>query len=161
TPPLGGTSGGFTLSPIFGVVQAENPTFSIVPIEGEEFTKRLLAPFPENVLTMLLRQGTDVDLILRMIASEFREFRVVEEGQIVSYHNRPSDKLGYEKFRQIVLQLSTIQDRNTLFAEPLIFDETWSVPAASLAPDTLQALQKDLAVIYDDKAHTYRIAKRT
>src|SRR5262249_46492949 len=161
TPPLGGLEGGFALAPIFGIVQAENPTFSIVPIEGEEFTKRLLAPFPESVLTMLLRQGADVDLVLRMAASEFREFRVMEEGQIVSYHNTPSDKFGYEKFRQIVLQLSTIQDRNALFADPLIFDQTWHVPAASLSPETLQALQKELAITYDEKAHTYGIEKRT
>lgn len=31
--------------PVFGGSVAENPTFSIVPIEGEEFTKRLLTPF--------------------------------------------------------------------------------------------------------------------
>ena len=35
TPPLGGASGGVTLSPIFGGSVAENPTISIVPIEGE------------------------------------------------------------------------------------------------------------------------------
>jgi hypothetical protein len=29
---------------------AENPTTSITPIEGEEFTKRLLTPFQENKL---------------------------------------------------------------------------------------------------------------
>src|SRR5262249_10276426 len=32
TPPLGGTEGGFALSPFFGTLVAENPTFSIVPI---------------------------------------------------------------------------------------------------------------------------------
>ena len=31
--------------PIFGGAVAENPTISIVPIEGEEFTKRLLTRF--------------------------------------------------------------------------------------------------------------------
>jgi len=72
TPPLGGTEGGFVLSPVFGTTVAEYPTFSIVPIEGEEFTKRLLTPFPESVLTMILRQGADVDLALRMMAGEYR-----------------------------------------------------------------------------------------
>jgi hypothetical protein len=46
TPPLGGLEGGFALAPVFGTMVAKNSTFSIVPIEGEEFTKRLLTPFP-------------------------------------------------------------------------------------------------------------------
>ena len=95
------------MSPLFGTTVAENPTFSIVPIEGEEFTKRLLTPFPESVLTMLLRQGADVDLALRMMAGEYR---TVEDDAPVSFANRPSDRIGYETFRRVVLHLSTIQD---------------------------------------------------
>jgi hypothetical protein len=158
TPPLGGTEGGFILSPIFGTVWAENPTFSIVPIEGEEFTKRLLTPFPETILTLLLRQGADVDLVLRMMAGEYR---TNEAGQKVSYYNKPSDMMGYAMFRRIVLQLSTVQDRNALFADPLIFDESWTMPAASLSPEALQSLVKDLSVSYEEKTHSYRITKRT
>ncbi|MGH7897519.1 MAG: hypothetical protein ACREQQ_06180 [Candidatus Binatia bacterium] len=44
TPPLGGTEGGLALAPLFGTTWAENPTFSIVPIEGEEYTKLMLTP---------------------------------------------------------------------------------------------------------------------
>ena len=158
TPPLGGTEGGFTLSPFFGTSWAENPTFSIVPIEGDEFTKRLLTPFPESIVTLLLRQGADVDLVFRMMAGEYR---TEEGGQKVSYHNKPSDKIGYPMFRRIALQLSTIQDRSALFAEPLIFDESWTVPAASLSPEALQSLVKDLSVSYEEKTRSYRITKRT
>ena len=159
TPPLGGLEGGFRLSPIFGTVLAENPTFSIVPIEGEEFTKRLLTPFPESILTMLLRQGADVDLVLRLMAGEYRtEVR----GQKVTFYNKPSDKDGYTMFRQIVLHLSTIQDRNALYAEPLIFEDSWTVPAASFTAETLQTLQeKDFSVAYDAKTHAYQVSKRT
>src|SRR5918994_934409 len=46
TPALTGDASQ-TLLPIFGGSVAENPTISIVPIDGEEFTKRLLTPFPE------------------------------------------------------------------------------------------------------------------
>jgi hypothetical protein len=158
TPPLGGTSGGFTLSPIFGTVVAENPTFSIVPIEGEEFTKRLLTPFPEGILTMLLRQGADVDLVLRMMAGEYR---TAIDDRSIRYSNTPSDRQGYETFRRIVLHLSTIQDRNGLYAEPLIFEESWTEPAASVTPEALQALEKELSVSYEPKERSYRITKRT
>ena len=158
TPPLGGAEGGFALAPVFGTIMAENPTFSIVPIEGEEFTKRLLTPFPESILTMLLRQGADVDLVLRLMAGEFR---TESEGKKVTYYNKPSDSVGYPAFRRVVLHLSTIQDRNTLYAEPLIFEDSWTMPAASVTPETLQSLEKDYSVTYDGKARSYRIAKRT
>src|SRR5262249_47109189 len=134
TPPLGATEGGAGLAPIFGTAFAENPTFSIVPIEGEEFTRRLLTPFQESTLTMLLRQGADVDLVLRLMAGEFR---TEVDGKNATYYNKPADTVGYGVFRRVVLQLSTIQDRNSLYAEPLIFEEHWSVPAAALTPETL------------------------
>ncbi len=67
TPALGGLAG-TTLMPIFGGSVAENPTISIVPIEGEEFTKRLLTPFQQSKLTLLLRQRFDVDHLLRLMA---------------------------------------------------------------------------------------------
>jgi len=158
TPPLGGTEGGFTLAPLFGTTFAENPTFSIAPIEGEEFTKRLLTPFPESILTLLLRQNADVDLVLRLMAGEYR---TETGGKKVSYVNKPADKDGYTMFRQIVLHLSSIQDRNALYAEPLIFDQEWTIPAASLTPDNLQNLQKDFSVTLDARAKIYRIDKRT
>jgi len=69
TPALTGGSGGL-LMPLFGGSIADNPTFTIVPIEGEEFTKRLLTPFHQSKLTLLLRQHFDVDLLLRMMAQE-------------------------------------------------------------------------------------------
>ena len=34
--------------------------------------KRLLTPFPESILTLLLRQNADVDLVLRLMAGEYR-----------------------------------------------------------------------------------------
>lgn len=63
---------GSLMTPIFGGTVSKNPTISIVPIEGEEFTRHLLTPFQESKLTMLLRQDADVELILRLLASELR-----------------------------------------------------------------------------------------
>jgi hypothetical protein len=47
---LTGNSGGL-LVPVFGTSAEENPTISIAPIQGEEFTQRLLTPFQEQKLT--------------------------------------------------------------------------------------------------------------
>ncbi len=84
TPPLGGVTGGGALSPFFGATIAENPTISIVPIEGEDFTKRLLTPFQESKLTLLLRQGVDIDLLLRLMALPSFAFLKIDQKSVIT-----------------------------------------------------------------------------
>lgn len=156
TPALGGLAGA-TLMPIFGGSLAESPTISIVPIEGEEFTKRLLTPFPQSKLTLLLRQHYDVDMLLRMMA---QEVRMEDSGQYGVYRNSPSDKSGYEMFRRVVLHLSAIQDHNQLYAEPLLLTHSWTVPAATIAPDSFQSLQKEFVVHYNTGDDTFSLRKQ-
>jgi hypothetical protein len=145
------------LMPIFGGSVAENPTISIVPIEGEEFTKRLLTPFHETKFLLLLRQRYDIDLLLRLMA---QELRVTENGQEVAYRNTPSDRAGYEMFRRVVTHLSAIQDQNQLHAEPLIYHRTWTIPAHSITAEGFQALQKDYLVAYNQKDNSYTLRKQ-
>jgi hypothetical protein len=98
TPALTGDASR-ALMPIFGGSAAENPTFSIVPIEGEEFTHRLLTPFQESKLTLLLRQRADIDLLLRLMAQELRIKR--NSSEAIAYGNTPTDRAGYEMFRRV------------------------------------------------------------
>ncbi|MBY0484056.1 hypothetical protein [Nitrosomonas sp.] len=157
TPALGGLAGA-TMLPIFGGGVSESPTISIVPIEGEDFTKRLLTPFPQSKLTLLLRQRFDVDLLLRMMAQEVRLLNVAEQHS--SYRNSPSDKTGYEMFRRVVLHLSAIQDKNELYVEPLPLIQTWTIPANSIAAEGFQALQKEFVVRYNTEDNTYTLRKQ-
>jgi hypothetical protein len=157
TPALGGLAGA-SLLPLFGGSIGENPTISIVPIEGEDFTKRLLTPFPQNKLTLLLHQRFDVDLLLRMMAQEVYLLNSEQPG---IYRNNPSDKAGYEMFRRVVLHLSAIQDDNKLYSEPLPLIHTWTIPASSVAAEGFQALQKEFSVLYHSKDNTYTLSKHT
>ncbi len=161
TPALTGNSGS-TIVPTFGGSIAESPTISIVPIEGEEFTKRLLTPFHHNKLALLLRQHFDIDLMLRMMAQEVRlqsrkqhtshqhvqnkngpkhhnrqqRRRLRRHGAPTTYRNNPSDRVGYKMFRRVALHLSAIQDQNQLYAERLTFKHSWTIPAdAESTPD--------------------------
>jgi len=158
TPAATGDSGG-TIVPTFGGSVAENPTITIVPIEGEEFTKRLLAPIRETMLTLLLRQGADVDLVLRMIAGEFRRTEARGHAEI-AYQNRPRHSAGYTYFRQIVLHLSSIQDRNALYVEPLRFERHWDFPASQLTPEQVGTLEKDFNLTPLPSGRGYRLSKR-
>jgi hypothetical protein len=156
TPAVGGLAGS-VLMPIFGGSVAENPTISIVPIEGEEFTKRLLTPFEQSKLTLLLRQRFDIDLLLRLMA---QEVRIQYPPQKVAYRNAPTDSTGYEMFRRVVLHLSAIQDQNQLYAEPMTLDRTWTVPAESVTAEGFQALEKEFLVRYNEQDKTYTLRKQ-
>lgn len=158
TPPLGGLDGGFSLSPIFGATIAENPTISINPIEGEDFTQRLLTPLREAKMTLLLRQGVDIDLLLRLMAGEIR---MTSDNHEIAHYNRPSDTKGYPIFRQIVLHLSRLQDNNQLYVEPLVFDREWTLPLSSLSAENFHALETNYRVIVDREKPLYTIQKRT
>ncbi len=155
TPALTGEAGK-TLLPVFGGSVAENPTISIAPIEGEEFTRRLLTPFQETKFTLLLRQGGDIDLLLRLMA---KELRVNDHGEDVAYRNNPTDKPGYEMFRKVVLHLSAIQDANRLYAEAMLFERAWTIPAESVTAEGFKALEQDYLVAYDPQQRTYRLRK--
>ncbi|WP_197714570.1 hypothetical protein [Nitrosomonas supralitoralis] len=155
-PALGGLAGA-TLMPVFGGSLAESPTISIVPIEGEEFTKRLLTPFPQSKLTLLLRQHFDVDMLLRMMA---QEVRMIHPEQYGVHRNDPSDKNGYEMFRRVVLHFSAIQDHNQLYVEPLLLKHAWKIPSNSIAPDSFQSLQKEFIVHYHAEDDSYTLRKQ-
>jgi hypothetical protein len=88
------------------------------------------------------------------------EFRTEVQGKKVTFANKPGDRDGYTTFRRVVLHLSSIQDAGALFAEPLIFRESWTVPAESVTPEVLQSLEKQF-VVTRDPAGGYRITKRT
>jgi hypothetical protein len=156
TPAFTGENGS-VMTPVFGGTISENPTISIVPIEGEEFTRRLLTPIQENKLTMLLRQGADVDLILRLLAGELR---INDGGQDDVYLNKPGDAEGYRMFRQAVLHMSSIQDRHKLFVEPLMFIQYWTLPAESLTAEQMASLQKDFKVEYKAERKQVTLSKR-
>ncbi len=150
-------TGNNLLAPLFGGSVSENPTISIVPIEGEEFTKRMLTPIQEAKLTLLLRQRLDIDMALRLMA---QEFRALDQGQDLVYVNRPTDRTGYPFFRRIVLHLSSIQDRNRLYVEPLIYTQSWTIPAATMSPEGFHVLEKDYQIEVDRKNASYRLTRR-
>ncbi len=156
TPALTGDASR-TILPVFGGSIAENPTFSIAPIEGEEFTKRLLTPFHESKLTLLLRQGIDVDLLLRLMA---QELRLKQDDTTVAYWNYPADKAGYEMFRRVVLHLSAIQDHNNLYVERLRIKRHWTIPADSVTAEGFKALEQDYHVTYNQHDKTFMLRKQ-
>jgi len=155
-PAMTGERGGLIV-PILSKTAEENPTIGISPMQGDEFTQRLLTPFAEQKLTLLLRQGYDVDALLRLLGAEIR---LEGPGESRVVYNRPSDREGYPLFRKIMAHLSTVQDHHALHVEPLHFHVTWVVPADSVTPESFLTAYKDFALTYDPEKRSYRVAKR-
>lgn len=113
--------GAFTSSSVGGsltTTASESPTITIAPIQGEEFTKRLLTPMDENKLEFLAHQGIDLAIILRLMVSE-----VVIRGQGQSAYalNLPSKREQYKELRRRILHLSSLRLANHLHIGPIRF----------------------------------------
>src|SRR5215472_12293202 len=48
---------------------SENPTFSISPISGKEFTERIATPFRDEIFEFLVFQGGGINQIMRLMSS--------------------------------------------------------------------------------------------
>ncbi len=104
---------------------AENPTITIVPITGEEFTKRVLRPLDEDKFEFLVRQGYDINMVLRLMARGIA--LEGEGGGPTVLFNAPSQGEGYREFRRRLLHLAGLDAERTLFIGPIVFEESQTV----------------------------------
>ncbi len=121
--------------PSFGLRFSENPTLNIVPIQGEEFTRRLLTPLDESVLGFFYHQGVDMALLLSLIAHGI----VVEEpnGERRLLGNDPE---GKEEFDQQIEKLAALNRNRRIDVGALILEENWALEG-SQNPDPLSLAQ--------------------
>lgn len=106
-----------------GASAAENPTLSIVPIQGEEFTRRILTPMDENKFEFLVIQGVPIDMVLRLMADGF-EIQS-RDGTFERFDlNSPTRPAEYEEFRRRAMHLAWLNAQRKLFVSTLTFAET-------------------------------------
>ena len=136
---------------------AENPTITIVPITGEEFTKRVLRPLDEDKLEFLVRQGYDINMVLRLMARGIATTN--ERGQTILF-NAPSQGEGYAEFRRRLLHLAGLDAERKLFVGSILYEESQTV-RTNRPPDpneVVTALEKGFRWEGDEegKVHTVR-----
>jgi len=137
-----------------GASVAENPTVSIVPVQGEEFTKRLLTPIDESKFEFLINQGIEPAIILRLMA---RGIGVEEGGARIFLLNLPHIRDEYREFRQRVLHLSAVNMSRNLQVGPIEYEEPWPLPLDH--PLTAQALDKGYHWVSDQPGAAPRLSK--
>src|SRR5262245_1541183 len=102
---------------------SENPTFSISPISGKEFTERVATPFSDTIFEFLVFQGGRIDQVMRLMAAGIEV--QTPDGRFVRFiENDPRRPKEYEEFRRIAAHLQWLNDNRQLFVRPLVFDET-------------------------------------
>lgn len=79
----------------------------------------------------------------------------------VIYHNNPADRAGYEMFRRVVLHLLAIQKMKHLYAEPLTFERSWTVPVNLISMEGIfQAVEREFTVNWDKERANYILSKQ-
>ena len=138
-PPEGDARG--LVGPLFSVTAAENPTVTIIPIDGEEFTTRLLTPLDEKRFLKLLEVGADIGMALQMAAGSLR----IQTGAgTVVYLNDPGRPEEYDEFQRLVRHLASLYDEHRLHIDPVMSEEAWTgaLPMGLAPGDVLAALDK-------------------
>jgi len=107
----------------WGASASENPTFSIIPISGEDFTKRILTPFEDDAFEFLVFQGGAIDRVMRLMAAGV-EVQNPDGSFFRFISNNPDQPQEYEEFRRIAMHLRWLNDNRELFVRSLIFEET-------------------------------------
>ena len=149
---LAETSVANSLSLTLGSSAAENPTVSIIPIQGAEFTKRLLTPITEETIFFLGQQGVDHAILFRLVSRGM----LLEDkhGRRRFLLNQPHRQEEYREFRQRVMHLSRLQSERDLFIRPLQFtdeDKAGRIVITNYDPNTLTK---------SERLHLHRQAER-
>ncbi len=132
---LAGAPGADSLSLTLGSSAAENPTVTIIPIQGKEFTTRLLTPITEETVFFLAQQGIDPAILFRLVSRE-----IILESEILS--NQPHRQEEYRKVRQRIIHWSWLQSERRLFIGPLEYTDggqrkTGRIVMTNYDPNTL------------------------
>jgi hypothetical protein len=99
-----GSKGTNFLNLNIGGSASENPTFSISPISGKEFTERIATPFRDEIFEFLVFQGGGINQIMRLMASGIEIQK--PDGRFVRFiENDPRRPKEYEEFRRIAAHL--------------------------------------------------------
>src|SRR5499427_1985507 len=102
---------------------SENPTFSISPVSGKEFTERIATPFQDTIFEFLVFQGGKINQAMRLMGAGIEVQQ--PDGRFVRFiENDPRRPNEYEEFRRIAAHLQWLNDHRQLFVRPLVFNDT-------------------------------------
>jgi hypothetical protein len=89
-----------------GGAWSESPTISYVPLQGEDFAKRLLAPVEPSAILLLSRSGWGLERLLLCTVQQLNE---IANGTAIG-GVAPVQVLHFERFQRVATLLRTLQE---------------------------------------------------
>jgi hypothetical protein len=126
-----------------GASTEENPTLTVVPVQGRQFTERVLTPLEDATFEFPVFQGVPIDMVMRLMADGIEV--QTPEGMFARFLlNWPTHAPEYEEFRRIALHLAWLNATRRLFVGRLTFLEATQARLSTppTAADIQQALEK-------------------
>lgn len=125
SPSVANNSNFMTLN--LGAEAAENPTATIVPVQGEEFTKRVLMPLDHLRFQFLTNQSLNLSTLLRLTVLEF-QLEVANDHHKEIYRNAPGYRDEYLMFRRAVQHLAYLHSIRRLYIGSVTFEDQMDIP---------------------------------
>lgn len=141
------------IAPFFRTTVAENPTITIIPVEGEEFTKRILSPITSDKFFFLALQGIRPGIIFRLLAERLV---IIKGDRQRVLQNRPDHEDEYSEFRRRTLHLASLRSSYNTHVLHLNFRQTlpFSIPVSGSDEKTFQLKSLDQIFQAEENGYT-------
>lgn len=146
--------------PQLGIAGADRPTFSLTPLDDQEFTRKLFTPLPLDGLIYLAKTTWPISTVFRLY---LENLNWVPNAQTASGPT-PKEPPVFQDFLRGVQALQTLQNRGQLVlgAEERSEAQGSSLPAGSVtARDIIEAAKSGYEYRLDDKGTAWTLFKKT
>jgi len=145
--------------PQLGLGGTDRPTFSLTPLDDQEFTRKLFTPLPLDGLVYLAKTTWPIATVFRLY---LENLNWVPNAQTASGPT-PKRPPAFEEFRQGVLALQILQDRGQIVfaSEERSEPQGSGLPAASVtARDQIEAAKSGFEYRLDEQGAKWTLFKK-
>jgi hypothetical protein len=143
TPSAAFDPSSYAMGAALGGSWGETPTISYVPLQGEDFAKRLLAPIEPRAILLLSRSGWGLERLLLCAVQQLNE---LPNGTAIG-GVAPVQVLHYEKFRRVASLLRWLQEHGYIQLNTLASDSGSVAVTAGPIAVTEEAQRKAAEVV--------------
>jgi len=146
--------------PQLGIGGADRPTFSLTPLDDQEFTRKLFTPLPLEGLVYLAKTTWPIATVFRLYLENLNWVPNAETASGPTPKGAPT----FEEFQRGVLALQRLQDRGEIVfgAEERREAQGSPLPAASVtARDLVEAAKSGYEYRLDEPGTKWTLVKKT
>lgn len=142
------------------VLSAERPTFSLTPLDDQEFTRKLFTPLPLDGIIYLAKTTWPISTVFRLYLENLNWVPNAQTASGPTPHAAPV----YSDFRRGIEALQRLQDQGRIVfgADEKSEAVGGALPAASIrASDVIEAAKSGLEYRPDADGKTWSLMKKT